>query len=71
MPDAFPRSILCDASTPGVAGGYYVCPYNESVSGYRHGHRDPKTGTVRWTRSQAHPADARCPECARQEAPDA
>ena len=71
MPDAFHRPILCDASTPGVAGGHYVCPYNEAVSGYRHGYRDPKTGTVRWTRNQAHPADARCPECARQEVPDA
>lgn len=54
--------ILCDASNPGKGrGGLYVCPYNESVSGYRHGYRTPKG--VRWTRDAGHPADPACPEC--------
>lgn len=57
--------ILCDASRPGTSSGLYHRPYNESVSGHRHGYKTPHNG-VMWTRGHDHPPDPRCPECAEE-----
>lgn len=54
--------MCCDASAPGDDGAVYHLPYIEAVDGKRHGYKT-KHG-VEWTRSSAHPADSRCPECA-------
>jgi hypothetical protein len=58
--------IIDDADHPAVEGGTYVIAYGELVDGYRHAYRDGRR--VRYSRSRAHPADPRCPECA-EEAP--
>jgi hypothetical protein len=64
------RIILDDANHPSVESGVYVISYNELVDGYRHAYEAPadKYGfrtVVRYSRSRNHPADPRCPGCAR------
>ena len=56
--------IICTPDNPGTSGGLYVLPYVEGVDGKRHGYRHPK-GYVQWTRKATHPADPRCPQCAK------
>lgn len=62
--------IIDDASHPAIEGGVYHIAYGELVDGYRHAYEVTSPygyrKEVRYSRTPNHPADPRCPECAKR-----